>query len=141
MTCKTRNDKGWKQIRKTIAREKRIAERRAEQDLKKKKVVRPNPFESKEFLLTLSYDKYLYTNHWTNLRLEVFRRKGKKCSRCGDNKKIQVHHKSYRNKGTFYLEIYDLTPLCETCHKRDHGFFDGTTENRAVEIKPMLIEF
>lgn len=67
----------------------------------------------------LSYEKYLQTDHWNELRIEVFRKMGRICPICVSEKSIQVHHWRYR-KSWFHSIVEDLIPLCDACHSMVH---------------------
>lgn len=73
---------------------------------------------------------------WTAKRLKIFHRDGYKCTVCGSNKHIEVHH-------TFYYLNYpppweypnkSLITLCFECHRKWHF------ENENVYKKPIKIK-
>lgn len=66
-----------------------------------------------------TYDDYLLSPHWLEFKKEVLKFYGKKCSHCGDTKKLNVHHLNYDclGKETFN----DVIVLCQNCHKKEHG--------------------
>jgi len=66
-------------------------------DLKK---IRRNKFNKKCPLKKLAY------NH-------DYKKKGKKCEKCGSKKYLEFHHTNYRKKSGF--------TLCRTCHYKLHG--------------------
>lgn len=65
------------------------------------------------------YHEYLISPHWLKFKKEVLKHYGKKCSRCGDTKKLNVHHLNYEclGKETFN----DVVVLCQSCHRKEHG--------------------
>jgi len=63
------------------------------------------------------YTKYLNSKEWLNIRLDILTIR-KSCEKCGSKKKLQVHHKHYKN--IFKEEPEDLELLCDKCHKNEH---------------------
>ena len=68
----------------------------------------------------VSYKKYLKSEHWKNLSYECKKRDEFKCRHCGSRKRLQAHHKTYKNKGNFWKEFDDIITLCVFCHKKVH---------------------
>lgn len=68
----------------------------------------------------IEYREYLNTDHWKNLRAEVLKRDGKKCTRCPKRIWLQVHHRFYRSRFEDSIPD-DLVTLCRWCHKAEHG--------------------
>ena len=64
---------------------------------------------------------YLRSEHWKNLRKEK-KKVNPICEVCGAKKKLDVHHKHYRNLYDVILE--DLETLCRKCHKKRHERLD-----------------
>ncbi len=60
---------------------------------------------------------YLKSEHWKNLR-KAKKRVCPVCEICGAKRKLDVHHKNYRNIYDVLLE--DLQVLCRRCHKKHH---------------------
>ncbi len=65
------------------------------------------------------YKKYLLSNEWAQLKIDLFEYRGKECEKCGETKYLQVHHLSYKN--IFHEEPEDLMILCKSCHKKEHN--------------------
>lgn len=65
------------------------------------------------------YKKYLLSNEWAQLKIDLFEYRGKECEKCGETKYLQVHHLSYKN--IFHEEPEDLMILCKYCHKKEHN--------------------
>ena len=65
------------------------------------------------------YISYMQSDAWRSIRCEVLARDGHKCSCCGSDVKLCVHHRTYDRLGDERLA--DLVCLCEVCHKRTHG--------------------
>lgn len=64
------------------------------------------------------YHKYLLSDEWANLKIDLFKKRGKICERCLSNDKIHVHHLTYKN--IFNEDPKDLLILCSKCHKKEH---------------------
>ena len=64
------------------------------------------------------YVVYLKTNDWKIKRKAKMYQARYKCEKCKSRKKLQVHHKDYKN--WFDVELTDLLLLCEICHKKEH---------------------
>ena len=61
------------------------------------------------------YQQYLKSPHWQSTRAIKLYKAGYHCENCGSERRLQVHHKNYKN---LYNEINsDLKVLCEFCHK------------------------
>ena len=70
-----------------------------------------------------SYTQLLKTKKWKEKRKEIFKLKGKVCSKCGATKKLQVHHLYYQDgKKPWEYPNEALVVLCKDCHKESHGF-------------------
>ena len=67
----------------------------------------------------LSYQDYLKSEQWQQLRLKVLQRDGFRCQCCLAARAPEVHHKTYSNARR---EIaFELVSLCRDCHRRLHG--------------------
>ena len=69
----------------------------------------------------VKYKEYIHSEEWIEKRKEAFRFHGKECDKCGANKRLHIHHKTYKRLGNENVEI-DLVPLCYKCHKKVHKF-------------------
>jgi len=69
------------------------------------------------------YHKYLKTDRWKNLRIQVLKEAKYLCNDCGENAEC-VHHESY---DTLYstAEILDCVSLCMICHMKRHDICEG----------------
>lgn len=65
-----------------------------------------------------SYQEYLQSSHWSQLRLKALHYHGKKCCCCRKSKADQVHHLQYRD--LYSVTVKDLRPVCESCHESIH---------------------
>lgn len=68
----------------------------------------------------LTYQQYLLSDHWRNLRKRyASSSRGKACYACGDtSKRWDLHHRHYRRLGEEHLN--DLLRLCPECHAEAH---------------------
>lgn len=66
-----------------------------------------------------AYLMFLKSDFWINLTRRKCKQAGR-CNRCGSRKKLQSHHKFYRNHW-FDTIIEDLECLCRNCHRNHHG--------------------
>lgn len=65
-----------------------------------------------------SYQKYLKSDHWKELRAEKHRKSTKRCAICASTEKIETHHLFYRN--LYDVLTSDLRLLCDRCHETAH---------------------
>jgi hypothetical protein len=66
----------------------------------------------------LTYDEYLLSAHWVNLRRRIKRERGSRCEHCLSCFDLNVHHKNYYRIGA--EEDSDLLVLCRDCHLKEH---------------------
>ena len=66
----------------------------------------------------INYTRYLKTICWRNRRQLMFFIYGRKCNRCKAEKWLQIHHKTYKNRG--YERFWELEVLCKYCHNLQH---------------------
>lgn len=68
-----------------------------------------------------SYDNYLESSHWRNIRLRVAKRENYVCQICGVKTKnlFHVHHLNYSRVGNEHSK--DLAFLCVPCHNKHHN--------------------
>lgn len=80
-----------------------------------------NEWEVKDYVNNqIPYKMYLSTPYW-QLVSNLARRKAKyKCQLCGGNNHLNVHHKTYKNKGFEIINMDDLIVLCQDCHQKIH---------------------
>lgn len=64
------------------------------------------------------YQAYLRTDAWNDRRWDAIERAGHVCERCGNERRLEVHHKTYANLGCEKPE--DLEVLCSDCHFEEH---------------------
>lgn len=71
-------------------------------------------------ILALEYSDFLKTVYWRCISNYLRREAGKKCVKCGSNKNLCVHHKTYVHHGKEHLFLEDLEVLCGDCHANEH---------------------
>lgn len=60
------------------------------------------------------YLKYIRSGAWQIRRQRALQRAGHRCQVCGNTRRLQVHHNSYKNLGQ--EKDIDLSVLCWECH-------------------------
>lgn len=66
------------------------------------------------------YAQYILGGHWKQLRIRLYRIRGRKCEVCNSRQFIQGHHLTYRNPLESCTED-DVMLLCERCHCAVHN--------------------
>jgi 5-methylcytosine-specific restriction endonuclease McrA len=64
------------------------------------------------------YRVRMATEQWRCERFLALERDGFRCTNCGSEAALVVHHTSYNHVGDEWPE--DLTTLCRDCHTREH---------------------
>lgn len=91
----------------------------------------------------MTYNSYLKTEHWKNLRLKKLKDKPL-CQICGTNKGLHVHHKRYKYQGKSILfneRLEDLITLCSSCHRLVHRYFGikvNKINKKILRVKRLL---
>ena len=67
----------------------------------------------------MAYVDYLNTEHWKHFRDQVFVFYNRECQVCKSKTNLNVHHKTYDNRGRETFN--DIILLCNECHKKIHG--------------------
>lgn len=104
-----------------VCEKKRDVERKKFWDLDKSL----NAQRIKELKL-LPYKEYLSSQHWQSLRKSMLRRSHYKCQLCNEGGILDVHHRTYENKGD--EDYSDLIVLCRNCHSKFHKTPNTTNE-------------
>lgn len=67
------------------------------------------------------YRQMLSDGRWKKRRMEIMRRDGFRCQRCGTRGELNVHHRwyAYGHKPWEYPDRC-LVTLCRRCHRRVH---------------------
>ena len=63
-----------------------------------------------------SYQEYLKSDHWREVRKEKLKEAGYKCERCGAKESLDIHHLTYARLG--HERMSDLQALCRPCHRK-----------------------
>ena len=67
------------------------------------------------------YAQQLKSPEWKAKRLEILERDGNKCVKCGETKRLHVHHLSYTSGCNAWEYPNDnLVTLCNECHVKEH---------------------
>lgn len=69
-------------------------------------------------LKSMPYKEYLKTDHWKGTRKWALKRAGYKCALCDSSKNLNVHHRTYDNRG--HELANDVIVLCQCCHAKFH---------------------
>lgn len=69
----------------------------------------------------MDYKDFLATPYWTAVRKQVMKKSNYKCSLCASKGKLNIHHKTYENRGLEIINLQDLICLCESCHTHFHN--------------------
>ena len=68
----------------------------------------------------LTYDEYLQSDHWLDLKKRYYSKKSRrKCYVCGNKTGLDLHHKTYKRFGAEYL--MDVIALCRKHHEAVHA--------------------
>jgi len=87
----------------------------------KKKIESKADFEKLViFAYGKDYKHFLKTAYWRQICKVILKRDKYKCSKCESKRKLQVHHKTYKNHFHEHEHTEDLTTLCEKCHSEIH---------------------
>lgn len=76
-------------------------------------------YERSRELQAMTYQEYLKSPEWDEIRKEQLRRAGYRCQVCdARNVPLHVHHRTYDRRG--HERYGDLLVLCENCHRLYH---------------------
>jgi 5-methylcytosine-specific restriction endonuclease McrA len=72
-----------------------------------------------------AYRAYLASPRWRSIRWARLRLDGGRCRLCGSPERLEIHHRSYENKGRrgplgWLAELRDCITLCRTHHSQYH---------------------
>lgn len=67
------------------------------------------------------YKAYLLSDEWKTIKSKILARYNNKCVFCGSDKKLQVHHLSYKHIYDEGNHLEDLVLVCDKCHKIAHN--------------------
>jgi hypothetical protein len=77
-----------------------------------------------EHLAALPYEEFLNSDYWHSLRRYIKRFYQYRCSACGAQGPLEVHHDVYDFRGQELLFSHTLACLCSACHRKAHGVTD-----------------
>ncbi len=67
------------------------------------------------------YQRYLRSPRWRLIRFIRHRLDGGRCRVCFGERRLEVHHRTYRHRGKSLVgEIRDTVTLCHDCHRHYH---------------------
>lgn len=72
------------------------------------------------------YKDYLRTPYWNYVSQRMKWVARYKCSRCDNDKDLQVHHLTYEHRGIEAKYPEDLICLCRECHRKEHEKENGS---------------
>lgn len=73
------------------------------------------------------YHEYILSPQWKARAQRAIKRAGNRCQVCGNIRKLQVHHNTYRNLGK--EKAADLCVLCARCHALFHDIIESVDRN------------
>lgn len=68
----------------------------------------------------LPYKSFLNTQYWKYIRQDRLAYANNKCSLCGKQQRLNVHHRTYEHHGREIEYPNDLIVLCSDCHAKFH---------------------
>ena len=83
--------------------------------------------------MAVDYQKYLASEEWAKVRVDIVAVRGNKCEICG-KRGSQVHHRTYDNLGC--EEPEDLILTCGKCHMKEHGLIKTKKSKKVTGGKP-----
>ena len=83
-------------------------------------------------LRDMPYKDYLKSEHWKITRSKAVKKANFKCEVCNSKMELNVHHKTYENRGCEPPE--DLIVLCHHCHAKFHDKLDEEDEKDSNKI-------
>lgn len=89
--------------------------------------------------MTNEYTKYLKSEKWAEIKKRLFKKRGKKCEKCGKINILHIHHLTYRN--IFNEKDEDLIILCNLCHEKAHGIKKPVVKRRCFNHRRDNIRF
>jgi len=102
------------------------------------KPVKKKKFKKKRLFTKASYQEYLNTPLWREIRQRVIDKKGTCCEGCGGDYIIQVHHTFYTKIIISGKSLRGLRVVCKTCHKKIHKLVDDGEMSLKKATKTIL---
>lgn len=93
--------------------------------MSRKKLTKDDILKDDKLTPQEKHDKYMKTQEWKDIRLQILERDGWRCRCCGrtnDDPKAQltIHHSTYDNLFNEEEHLDDLITLCKYCHYQIH---------------------
>lgn len=66
------------------------------------------------------YNVFMKSKRWEKIRDRKLKQARRRCEKCGDTKRLEVHHLTYDRFGG-NERMTDLQVLCHPCHEAAHG--------------------
>ena len=67
-----------------------------------------------------NYALSLKSEYWQEVKQRI-RARDRVCVKCESILYLEVHHKTYKNKGNELEHLEDLVLLCAECHQKEHN--------------------
>lgn len=84
-------------------------------------------FQKKETKRKNTASSLRHTKEYKEFRLKILARDGNKCTKCGSEKKLQVHHKKSVGKyPELALNENNVITLCAKCHTETDNYLSNT---------------
>lgn len=84
-----------------------------------------------------TYEQYLESSLWKDIKKRVYQRFGNQCSIC-EKAATEIHHASYCLETMLGKRIRNLFPLCDCCH--DAVTFDEQGQKRPIDRQNAVFE-
>jgi hypothetical protein len=72
----------------------------------------------------LDYNCFLKSKYWQRIKKIILKRDNYKCTVCGADKNLQIHHSTYKYHLAEHKHLNTLLTLCEKCHYGLHCIKD-----------------
>lgn len=85
----------------------------------------------------MKYSEALQQEEWKIKRLEILERDNKKCTECGSNKNLEIHHTFYYRQKTLPWNYPNdgLKTLCKKCHTAYHDTHSHLIIDKTTKIE------
>lgn len=80
----------------------------------------PHVKEKPTQIENVTYNRFLKTDYWSDVRERILARDEYVCQMCGSEKSLVVHHKTYKHHKKEAEHLEDLVTLCNACHNEWH---------------------
>jgi|18_taG_2_1085343.scaffolds.fasta_scaffold02211_6 hypothetical protein len=90
-----------------------------------------NTRDKRLIILGTTYEYYLKSNHWKQLKKKALKRPNYKKCECCKSTNIELHHSTYKFIGTIY-EMTSIISLCRDHHQQVHDL--AKKENVSIRL-------